>query len=79
MFAFLVAARFAALIVSLPPYQFARDKNARPWATQARLMRLSRMSRNQRPIVHWKWLHKMLRERGLGLWTWRDSNPRPPA
>jgi hypothetical protein len=25
VFAFLIAARFAALIVSLPPYQFARD------------------------------------------------------
>jgi hypothetical protein len=25
VFAFLVAARFAALVVSLPPYQFARD------------------------------------------------------
>src|SRR5436190_20552187 len=47
--------------------------------TQARLVRLSRMSRNQRPIVHWKWLHKILRERGLSLSTWRDSNPRPPA
>ena len=29
MFAFLVAARFAALIVSLPPYQFARDSRGR--------------------------------------------------
>src|SRR2546429_8057286 len=57
----------------------AKQKNARPWATQARLIRLSRMSRNQRAIVHWKWLHKMLRERGLSLWTWRDTDPRPPA
>ena len=29
VFAFLVAARFAALIVSLPPYQFARDSRGR--------------------------------------------------
>jgi len=29
VFTFLVAARFAALIVSLPPYQFARDSRGR--------------------------------------------------
>src|SRR5258708_4509499 len=35
------------------------------------------MSRNQRAIVHCKWLHKMLRERELSLWTWRTRTHDP--
>jgi hypothetical protein len=43
VFAFLIAARFAAPIVSLPPYQFAKDKvlpAARARLRYARILRL---------------------------------------
>src|SRR6266481_5981172 len=45
VFAFLVAARFADPIVSLPPYQFARDMSKRPPPWRTATLRKSRRSR----------------------------------